>query len=178
MKKSTIIKDIQDMLSEALPNVKYIDKDWGQLGMEQPPVGWPCILIDIEQVEIRPLNDGNEQHKATVVLTVANKRKNSSSAHAPIASKEKSMETIDLTDEVHRLVQGFMHPHTYIEHFDAPDGQHFAQIKFDNYTPFQVVSFYKLNDLPGAEVYAMRYTTRYSNTNETQTTQTTQDENT
>ena len=29
MRKSTIIKDIQDMLANALPNVKYIDKDWG-----------------------------------------------------------------------------------------------------------------------------------------------------
>jgi hypothetical protein len=142
MRKSIIIKDIQDMLANSLPNVKYIDKDWGQLGMEQPPVGWPCILIDIEQVEIRPLNDGNEQHKATVVLTVANKRKNSSSAHASSASKEKSMETIDLTDDIHDLVQNY-----------AADGA--------EYSPLQVASFYKLNDLPGAEVYVMRYITSY-----------------
>ena len=152
MRKSTIIKDLQDMLAEALPGVKYIDKDWGQLGMEQPPVGWPCILIDIEQVEIRPLNDGNEQHKATVVLTVANKRTNSSSAHAPRTSKEKSMETIDMTDDIHNLVQDY-----------AAVGA--------EYSPLQVASFYKLNDLPGAEVYAMRYTTRYCNTQDTPSTE-------
>ena len=140
MRKSTIIKDIQDMLANALPNVKYIDKDWGQLGMEQPPVGWPCILIDIEQVEIRPLNDGNEQHKATVVLTVANKRKNSSSAHASSASKEKSMETIDLTDDIHDLVQGY---------------------SAGEYSPLSFISFYKQNDIPWAECYAMRYRTTY-----------------
>lgn len=156
MRKSTIIKDLIEMLEGELGSspaasgtpsqrgkVKYIDKDWGQLTMEQPPVGWPCILIDIEQVEIRPLADGNEHAKATVALTVANKRTNSSSAHAPRGAKEKSMETIDLTDDVHRLVQGF-----------AAEGA--------GYSPFQVVSFYKLNDLPGAEVYAMRYCTRYN----------------
>lgn len=152
MRKSTIIKDLMDMLSEALPSVKYIDKDWGQLGMEQPPVGWPCILIDIEDVDIRPLTDGNEQHKATVVLTVANKRKNSSSAHAPSASKEKSMETIDLTDDVHRLVQGYS-PQPPLRG---------GAIPIDGYTPLQVVSFFKLNNLPGAEVYAMRYVTKYN----------------
>ena len=150
MRKSTIIKDLQDMLAHELPDVKYIDKDWGQLGMEQPPVGWPCILIDIEQVEIRPLTDGNEQHKATVVLTVANKRTNSSSAHAPRVAKEKSMETIDLTDDIHNLVQDY-----------AAAGA--------EYSPLQVASFYKLNDLPGAEVYAMRFQTRYNNTKDTQT---------
>ena len=143
MRKSTIIKDLMDMLSDALPNVKYIDKDWGQLGMEQPPVGWPCILIDIEDVDIRPLTDGNEQHKATVVLTVANKRTNSSSAHAPRTAKEKSMETIDLTDDIHRLVQNY-----------AAEGA--------EYTPLREQSFFKLNDLPGAEVYAMRYVTKYN----------------
>ena len=143
MNKSTIITDLQDMLAENLTGVKYIDKDWGQLSMEQPPVGWPCILIDIEEVEIRDLSDLNEQATATVVLTVANKRTNASSAHAPKTSKEKSMETIDLTDDIHALVQGY-----------SADGAEYA--------PLQVVSFYKLNDLPGAEVYAMRYRTRYN----------------
>ena len=143
MKKSTIITDIQDMLSSELPGVKYIDKDWGQLYMEQPPVGWPCVLIDIEAVEIQDLTDLNERAVAIVVLTVANKRTNSISAHATSTSKGKSTATIDLTDDVHLLVQNY-----------AKEGA--------EYSPLQVASFYKLNDLPGAEVYSMRYTTRYA----------------
>lgn len=145
MKKSVIIKDLQEMLASELlsSEVKYIDKDWGQLSMEQPPVGWPCVLIDIEEVQIRPLNDGNEQATAIVVLTVANKRTTSSSSHAPRASKEKSYDTIDLTDTIHALVQNY-----------AEEGA--------EYSPLQEVSFYKMNDLPGAEVYAMRYKTKFN----------------
>ena len=79
---------------------------------------------------------------ATVVLTVANRRIACSSAHAPRVSKEKSMETIDLTDTIHSLVQGYA----------AGDAE---------YSPLQVMSFYKLNDLPGAEVYVMRYRTTW-----------------
>ena len=131
------------MLAKALPEVKYIDKDWGQLYMEHPPVGWPCILIDIEEMGFRDLSDLNEQATATVVLTVADKRVNSSSANAPRKSKEKSMGTIDLTDDIHLLVQGF-----------SAQGA--------TYTPFRVASFLKVNEVPGAEVYAMRYTTRYN----------------
>ena len=155
MKKSTIIKDLQEMLAHELGDspaasgtpsqrgkVKYIDKDWGQLTMEQPPVGWPCILIDIEEVDIKQLTDGNEHARATVVLTVANKRTTSGSAHAPRVAKEKSMETIDLTDDVHRLVQGY-----YAEGAE--------------YAPMKEQSFFKVNDLPGAEVYVMRYQTSY-----------------
>lgn len=143
MNKSTIISDIMEALKEAFPEVKHIDKDWGQLSMEQPPVGWPCILTDIEEVEIQDLTDLNERATVTLVLTVANKRTVSSSGNAPRAFKERSMETLDLTDRIHRLMQGF-----------APEGA--------EYYPLQVVSFYKVNDLPGAEVYAMRYRTRYN----------------
>lgn len=143
MKKSTIIKDLQDMLAHELPEVKYIDKDWGQLYMEQPPVGWPCILIDIEQVDPKPLNDGNEKDTATIVLTVANRRTNPSSAHAPREAKEASCQTLDLTDDIHDHVQGYSARREY--------------------SPLDVQSFYKLNDLPGGtEGYAMRYRTTYN----------------
>lgn len=142
MRKSTIIEDLQDMLSQKLPKV-FIDRDWGQLDMEQPPVGWPCILIDIEEVQPHQLTDGNEWNKATVVLKVANKRTNSSSAHAPRVSKEKSMETLNLSDDTHGFVQGY-----------AADGAEYSKL--------QAVSFYKLDNLPGIEGYATRYVTKYN----------------
>ncbi len=143
MRKSTIIKDLQGMLSRALPQVKYIDKDWGQLYMEQPPVGWPCILIDFEQVDPKQLCGGNEKDTAIIVLTVANRRTNSSSAHAPREAKEASYITIDLTDDIHDLVQGY-----------SSSGE---------YSALTAQSFYKLNDLPGGtEGYAMRYRTTYN----------------
>ena len=132
MKKSTIITDLQDMLDSNLPGVKYIGKDWGQLYMENPPVGWPCILIDIEEVDPKPLIGRNEKDKAIVVLTVANRRSNSSSAHASRISKEKAMETLDLTDDIHGLVQGY-----------AAEGK--------EYTPMNVVSFRKIYDFEEAK---------------------------
>lgn len=144
MNKSTIIKDLQDMLSESLPNVKYIDKDLGQLDYEQPPVGWPCILIDILEMDIRHLNDLNEKDSPILALTVANKRSASGSAHAPRASKEKSYETLDLTDQVHRLVQNF----------SAAGAE---------YTPLNAESFRKLSAQPGVECYLMTYKTHYNN---------------
>lgn len=143
MRKSTIIKDLQDMLSGALPQVKYIDKDWGQLYIEQPPVGWPCILIDFEQVDPKQLNCGNEKDTAIIVLTVANRRTTSSSAHAPREAKEASCQTLDLTDDIHDLVQGYS-----------------ARTE---YTPLSEISFNKQNDLPGGtEGYVMRYRTTYN----------------
>lgn len=144
MNKSTIIKDIQDVLEhEYRSSVKYIDKDWGQLSMENPPVGWPCILIDIEEVSMRDFQDGNQQATAIVVVTVANRRTNSSSAHAPAQTKDKSYITLDLTDSVHDTLRGFCADNS-------------------DYTPLETVSFYKNGDFMGGECYVMRYRTKYN----------------
>jgi len=142
MRKSTIIKDLQDMLENKLPGVKYIDKDWGQLYMEHPPVGWPCILIDIEQVDPKQLHGGDEKDTAIIVLTVANRRTNHSSAHAPRAAKEASCKTLDLTDDIHDFVQGY-----------SASGE---------YSPLDAISFQKQKDMPVEECYAMRYRTNYN----------------
>ena len=153
MKKSTIIKDLIAMLESGLTELKYVGKDWGQLDYEQPPVGWPCVLIDIEEVAVFRYTDGNELDTATVVLTVANKRTNSSSSHAPAGTLAKSMATIDLTDDIHGKVQGY-------------------KASGADYNALQAVSFFKRRDIPGVECYEMRYRTKYNtNTTQTNTTQ-------
>lgn len=143
MKKSTIIKDLIAMLESGLTELKYVGKDWGQLDYDQPPVGWPCVLIDIEEVSARPLTDGNEEDTATVVLTVANKRTNSSSSHAPAETLAKSMAAIDLTDDIHGKVQGY-------------------KAAGADYSGLQAVSFFRRRDIPGVECYEMRYRTKYN----------------
>lgn len=45
-----MIKDIFQELIETLSGIKelrYVASDWGQLDYEQPPVQWPCALIDM-----------------------------------------------------------------------------------------------------------------------------------
>lgn len=143
MRKSTITTDLQDMLSARLSGIKYIGKDWGQLAYEHPPVSWPCVLIDIEQVDPRPLSDLNEHDDAIVVLTVANQRIASGSSTSPRASKEKSDETLNLTDDVHLLVRNYA----------APGAK---------YSALQFLSFGKVYEYPGIEAYAMRYKTSYN----------------
>ena len=34
-----------------VPALKHIDKNWNQLNYEQPPVRWPCALIDIANAD-------------------------------------------------------------------------------------------------------------------------------
>ena len=144
MRKSTIIKDIVEALAGALPQLKYVDKDWGQLNVEQPAVGWPCALADIEAVEYSDLSRGWQLASATIEVTVANKRTTSSSAHAPGDSKERSYLTLELCDAIHLRLQGF-------------NGGHNPSL----YAPLSRTSFYKTTDGLGYECYTMRYKTQY-----------------
>ena len=45
-----IFLSIQNRLAE-IEELSYIDKDWGQLQYEQPPVQWPCALIDVANID-------------------------------------------------------------------------------------------------------------------------------
>ena len=144
MRKSTIIKDIVEAVAGALPQLKYVDKDWGQLNVEQPAVGWPCAVADIEAVEDSNLGCGWQLASATIEVTVANKRTNSSSAHAPDDAKERSYLTLELCDAIHLRLQGF-------------NGEHNPSL----YAPLTRTSFYKDTDGLGYECYTMRYKTQY-----------------
>ena len=85
MRKTEIMLSIQERLA-GISDLKYIDKDWGQLNTSVPAVNFPCCLIDVESVNYE---DGRAMQNATatIVLTIANHRTVTSSIMSP--DKEK-----------------------------------------------------------------------------------------
>lgn len=144
MRKSTILKDMQDALNASLSQVKYIDKNWGQLDMANPSVGFPCILLDIDNVEYSDLTGGWQMADATVIVTVANNRTNASSSRAPQVAKNLSYYTLELTDEIHEKLQGFQASHNG-----------------SVYSPLVRTSFNKVTNGLEYECYEMRYRTSW-----------------
>ena len=108
---------IQNRLSE-IPALKYIDKDWGQLQYEQPPVKWPCALIDVANIDFKQLGRGCQQGEADITVTVANIRLVRSSSKAPM--RGNAYATIDLLEEIHQALQLFS------------DGRHFSPLMRTN----------------------------------------------
>lgn len=66
-----IFLSIQDYLAEQVTNLKYIDKNWGQLNIPQPPVQWPCCLIDVASIDYTQTSDLDRLADATIELTIA-----------------------------------------------------------------------------------------------------------
>ena len=54
----TILLAVQQRLAERVPELAYIDKNWGQLDYEAPPVKWPCALLDKIHSALQRFTDG------------------------------------------------------------------------------------------------------------------------
>jgi hypothetical protein len=100
-----ILLDIQAHLKNSVPEIMYLDKDWGQLSYENPAVNWPCVLLDIENVDYSQQAHGGFVADTQITVTVADARYASSSANAP--DKEDAYRVMDLMDKIHRELQLF-----------------------------------------------------------------------
>jgi len=105
MKK--IIQNIQDRLMREVPALKYVDQDWGQMDFySQPPVKFPCALIDIQSAQYT--NNGNfvQQGVATVVICLFDLKLSNSSQAAPENQKENAKKIWQLIEDVNKALHG------------------------------------------------------------------------
>ena len=105
-----IFLNIQDRLADQVPALRYIDKNWNQLNMPQPPVQWPCCLIDLDNIEYSQTSGSDRLADATIRLTVADHHTVRSSAKAP--SKNEAYDILDILEAVMEALEGYRVPDT------------------------------------------------------------------
>ena len=101
----TIILSIQCRLTDKVPRLKYIDRDWGQLLLENAPVKWPCALINLQSVEYKTVKNGEQHAQATFVITVCNGRTIPTSSRSP--RKEDAYLIFELIRDIHDALKMF-----------------------------------------------------------------------
>jgi hypothetical protein len=67
---STVVADAIVQLKQ-LGDFRSVDENWGQLTFEQPPVGWPCALVDVEEVSYTTPSRGYQRGEGNITVTVA-----------------------------------------------------------------------------------------------------------
>ena len=105
-----IFLSIQDRLSTMVPALRYIDKNWNQLNMPQPPVQWPCCLIDLDNIDYSQTSSSDRLADATISLTIATQHTVRSSAKAP--SKSDAYDILDVLESVMEALEGWRVPDT------------------------------------------------------------------
>ena len=103
-----MIKDTLTAVKEALktvPDLRYTAEDWGQLDFfNQPPVRFPCVLLDAEEVRYSDSGRGFQQGEASLTVRVADNRVFNGSFQAPASQAEFAM--FDLLQAVYQALQG------------------------------------------------------------------------
>ena len=109
----TILQNIQTKLRE-VTELKHIDEDCGQLNIFQPPVNWPCCLIDISTANysnlgidrnLQPIN--RQSGKFLIKLTLANLKLTNTSMNAPQSQKDQAWFIWDLAQKIHEKKLAF-----------------------------------------------------------------------
>lgn len=102
---------ISDRLKQRVPDLAWIDYDWGQLNQERPPVQFPCALIDIAFNECKDMaaEAGNNEQMvtATVALKLAFEPVAGSQVSAPDEVREFALKPLDTIEKVHVALQGW-----------------------------------------------------------------------
>lgn len=102
-----IIQQIQNRLTKNVPELKYVDQDWGQMDFyPNPPVKFPCALIDIQSVQYTNAGEFVQQGTAVVVIRLFDIRLSNSSQAAPETQKENAKKVWQLIEDVNKALHG------------------------------------------------------------------------
>lgn len=100
-----IFLSIQSRLASLVSSLQYIDKNWGQLNIPQPPVKWPCCLIDLDTIDYSMATNETRLAEASIILTIADHHTVRSSAQAP--AKANAYDILDLIEDVISALDGW-----------------------------------------------------------------------
>lgn len=97
-----LLLDVQSRLQQEIPDL-WTDKDWGQFRYQNPPVKFPCALLDVESIQCSNIEKGAQIIEADIILTLANQRLKPTSVSAP--NKGDGYLLLDLLESLNKALQ-------------------------------------------------------------------------
>lgn len=136
----TLIEDVRNRLSQ-IQGILYIDEDWGQLDefSQNPPVRWPCALVDIINAEPSDVGNKVQLIDCTVLIRLADLRLNKTSQKAPEAGRNNANNFFGLAQTIFQHLHGWHNTNSHyntlrrtgLKRVVRDDGIREYQIKFE-----------------------------------------------
>lgn len=106
-----IYLSISARLNSLVPDLKWIDYDWGQLNDERPAVAYPCALIDIAYPDCKNLAEGSgaveQRVNAAITIKLAFEPLGNSQVTAPEDNRAIALKPLDTIAILHTALQGW-----------------------------------------------------------------------
>lgn len=100
-----IFNEIMNKLKQT-PSLNYCAEDWGQLNFEQPPLNFPCALIDLGSAEFSQASNRVQLGEGVINITIADVNQ-SVVQNMPQAMQNNSFRIFDIIDEINAQLHGF-----------------------------------------------------------------------
>ena len=104
---ANIFLALQQRIQSAVPTIKYIDQDLGQLSNARPPVSWPCVLIDFEDFSFDDLSEQVQLSSGVVVLRLGFAPHSGSSQATPSTYIQQALGYYDIEWALHKAIHGW-----------------------------------------------------------------------
>lgn len=101
----TILLNVIERL-EQIEELKYVSEDWSQLNFEQPPVNWPCALVDLGEVKYTQAGRAIQQAEAILNITIADIRFDGLNTRLPEQNRQRIGEIFRIIEKVNSLIHG------------------------------------------------------------------------
>jgi len=102
----TILLNVMERL-EAITELQYVSEDWGQLNFEQPPVNWPCALVDFGEVKYTQAGRNTQQADAILNITIADIRFDGLNTRLPEKNRQRIGEVFRIIEKVNNTIHGY-----------------------------------------------------------------------
>jgi hypothetical protein len=108
--QANLLQSLIDRISTAVPEIRYIEQDLGQLENYQirPPVSWPCCMIDIEEFIFSDAqNFFNQIGVGMVCFRVAHVKYTDSNNLTPTLIRENSLQYYETEHKLFKALHGW-----------------------------------------------------------------------
>ncbi|MFN4249283.1 MAG: hypothetical protein ACK4EY_16265 [Flavipsychrobacter sp.] len=104
-----LITQVQTHLKTAVPAIRFIDEDTGQLEdyTGRPSVSWPCALLSTEIVGADDIGGGEQMMEADLIVRIALPPYSLATQWYDAGTKEKALKIYGIENEVYKALHGF-----------------------------------------------------------------------
>lgn len=102
-----LISSIMERLANQVPELRFIDVDLEQLQLENPPVDFPCALIDISNVNYTSSLHSQQQADVDVSVTLGFSVLAPSSHYSEPVYKKEAMQHYSIITKVAEALHGY-----------------------------------------------------------------------
>lgn len=93
-------------LLKEIPEIRYIDLNFGQLQEEKPPLAYPAVLVEMNINGTDTFHDVFQEMSADFTITLITLAQETHSLH-DTERLERALEYLDLSEKIQKKLQGY-----------------------------------------------------------------------